>query len=406
MTTLAQYDRACAALAEATQIDEVLPLLDEFELVKLRAKQIKDHVLLARATEFQMRAERRLGEVIHEAQKAGLFRQGRQKEKSDGEDFSRPTLEEAGVDKTLAAKAKKRAEIPERDFELMVTAECEHIAADHATDVGGARSIMSSRLEPGDSADLFPTPPWATRALMDCVLPHLGVELPLRLVWEPACGFGHMAEVLCEYSRHVTATDKYEWGYGTVKDFLAPIELSKTTEWIITNPPFREKALQFVDRALAVADNVAMFFRSQWAVEGIERYEQIFRDTPPTLCAFFVERVNLCKGRWNPSGTTATAYCWLVWLKDRAPQPTFWIPPGQRERLTYGDDTHRFTQHPVQKKNHQPAADHESPAVVEPAPTPPPGPSGAGSSFSEVIDIPEFLQRKGGANNVASSSGA
>ena len=52
----------------------------------------------------------------------------------------------------------------------------------------------------------------------------------------------------------------------------------------------------------------------------------------------------------------------------------------------------------------EPAADHESPAVVEPAPSPPPGPSGAGSSFSEVIDIPEFLQRKGGANNVASSS--
>jgi len=94
-----------------------------------------------------------------------------------------------------------------------------------------------------------------------------------------------------------------------------------------------------------------MFVRLQW-LESVGRYETIFRDHPPTLIAFFAERVNLCKGRWEPDGTTATAYIWLVWIKGAAPRPPFWIPPGQREALTQPDDAERFTAHPVIKKQH------------------------------------------------------
>jgi hypothetical protein len=163
-----------------------------------------------------------------------------------------------------------------------------------------------------------------------------------------------MAEVLREYFQDVTATDVFDYGYGpSGNDFLhsATIIPKHDRDWIITNPPFGDKAIQFVLRALDLATvGVAMFFRSQWAVEGIERYESIFRDRSPTLCAFFVERVNLCKCRWDPDGTTATAYCWLVWVKDKAPLPTFWIPPGCREGLTKPDDAERFTAHPVIKR--------------------------------------------------------
>jgi hypothetical protein len=47
-----------------------------------------------------------------------------------------------------------------------------HPAAEIA--VNGARAIMASRLEPADGLDFFPTPPWATRSLMERVLPDLG----------------------------------------------------------------------------------------------------------------------------------------------------------------------------------------------------------------------------------------
>jgi DUF3102 family protein len=220
--------------------------------------------------------------------------------------------------------------------------------------IGGARSIMSERHEPDDSLDYFPTPPWATRALIERVFDRLGVHgLSAELAWEPACGEGHIAEVLTEYFAAVSASDVFDYGYGSVTDFLAQDHLVgqiPQADWIITNPPFNQKALEFVDRALALAPNVAMFFRSQWAVEGIDRYERLFRDRPPTLCAFFVERVNLWKGQWVPDGTTATAYCWLIWIKGRKPLPTFWIPPGCQGELSRPDDAERFITHPVTRR--------------------------------------------------------
>lgn len=224
----------------------------------------------------------------------------------------------------------------------------------------GARSIMSSRAEPDDSLDFFPTPPWATRALVERVLmnPDLGLLSgrdpgAALTTWEPACGEGHQAEVLREYSHDVLASDVFDYGYGDrTIDFLNDLEVQAEVErdLIVTNPPFGDKSEAFVLQALRLARfGVAMFVRLQW-LETVGRYERIFRDHPPTLIAFFAERVNLCKGRWEPEGGTATAYVWLVWIKGMKPRPPFWIPPGCREALTKPDDAVRFTQHPVLKR--------------------------------------------------------
>lgn len=207
---------------------------------------------------------------------------------------------------------------------------------------------MASRLKAKNDLDPFWTPPFATRALCEIVLPYRLDVLRRYRVWEPACGEGHMAEVLREYFRDVYASDIHDWGYGSTipRDFLDASQ-EREADWIITNPPFGKKTLPFVLRALDVArEGVAMFLPLRW-IEGVERYEKLFRDQPPTLFAPFVERVPLCRGRWNPEGGTATAYCWLVWLKDaqgriEPPRPTFWIPPGQRRLLTRPDDRARF----------------------------------------------------------------
>jgi hypothetical protein len=229
--------------------------------------------------------------------------------------------------------------------------------------VNGARAIMAGRLEPDDSLDYFPTPPWATRALLEDVLPHLGIDPhDLGRVWEPACGEGHISGVLAEYGCESTATDIFDYsvdgrqppGWAGKLDFLVRSQYVRlddrfgiSADWIITNPPFGDKILPFVrDAILYARAGVAMFVRQQW-LEGIERYEDLFANTPPTLYAQFAERVNLCKGRWDPAGTTATAYCWLVWIKDMAPQPVYWIPPGRRSEHFRADDEARFTAHPV-----------------------------------------------------------
>ena len=267
----------------------------------------------------------------------------------------------------------------------------------------GARAIMGSRQEPEDSADYFPTPPWATRALCEHILPRYANSRSSS-VWEPACGEGHMAEVLTEYFGKVYATDLHEYGYGAGESDFLDENTDLGADWIITNPPFGDLTEQFVLRARERARvGVAMFVRLQW-LESVGRYEAIFRDNPPTLIAFFAERVPLKKEEFNPKGSTATAYIWLVWRKGLQPQAPFWIPPEQRKLLTRPDDAERFTAHPVRRRANEESVSASSvsaeiagpPTSVEPAPDlPPPGvPSGAGSpSSDDDLEIPEFLRR-------------
>lgn len=358
MTMLVQYERARAALAEATRIDEVMSIRDEMAHAKLYARQIKDRELMAEAAEIQMRVERRLGVLLDAAEAAGeLAQRGRQPKSSDPEHLPPVTLAELGVDRKLAATAKRTASISEQAFEAMVAAKRRQVVAGRPINlnpqINGARTVMGSRVEPDDSLDYFPTPPWATRALVEHVFPQLGVRdhVGRQSAWEPACGEGHIAEALREYFADVVATDIHPYGYGEVHDFLDD-DVSGGEDWIITNPPFGDKAEAFVNKALRLARvGVAMFMRMQW-LDSIGRYERIFLRTPPTQIVFFAERVNLCKGRWDPEGGTATPYIWLVWLKDRAPVAPFWIPPGQREALAKADDVERFTAQPVIRKDH------------------------------------------------------
>ena len=58
-----------------------------------------------------------------------------------------------------------------------------------------SHAVMAQRNEPKDSPDDFPTPPWATRALLEHVLDDKATLRDMTCL-EPACGAGHMARVL------------------------------------------------------------------------------------------------------------------------------------------------------------------------------------------------------------------
>lgn len=213
----------------------------------------------------------------------------------------------------------------------------------------GHTAVMASRHEAPDSLDMFPTPPWSTRALCEHVLGGwFGAS-----VWEPAAGEGHMSEVLLEYFSTVYASDVHDYGRGyAVGSFVG--EGADVARWpdgddnggpdfIITNPPFN-LAVEFAERGLREANiGVALLLRSVW-MESKDRYERIFRDRPPTTIAVFCERVPMTKGRWDPEASTATSYAWFVWRKAEMGQGTrlVWIPPGQRQALERPDDRKRF----------------------------------------------------------------
>lgn len=196
-------------------------------------------------------------------------------------------------------------------------------------------AVMQQRSEPHSSLDDFPTPPWATRALLD----HISMDIELRewTVREPAANRGHMVKPLSEYFGAVEASDIFDYGSGfPVQDYLFGTDPAPV-DWTITNPPFR-LAEQFIARALRTSTfGVAMIVRSAF-LEGVGRHRDLFSKTPPSYILQFSERVVMHKGKLSAKGSTATAYCWLVWLKwDRDGTSFDWIPPC-RKRLERAED--------------------------------------------------------------------
>jgi len=191
-----------------------------------------------------------------------------------------------------------------------------------------SHAVMAQRSEPRDSLEDFPTPCWATRALLE----HVPVIDPGQFIWEPACNRGYMAAPLWEYGHDVWATDVHDYGQlSKPQDFLIPLHPEPVVDWVITNPPFR-LAQQFIERALDVSlKGVAIFIRTTF-LEGVGRYNNLFSKRPPTLVAQFSERVVLHKGKVTATGSTATAYCWVVWCHNETnPTELIWIPPCRKQ---------------------------------------------------------------------------
>lgn len=205
-------------------------------------------------------------------------------------------------------------------------------------------AVMAQRHEPGDSLDDFPTPPWATRALIEHVI---GTEKAAGLhCLEPACGRGYMAVPLREYFGQVTATDVALYGFAPPKNFLDYAE-GEDFDWIITNPPFR-LAEEFVLHALPRARRgVAMLVRTVF-IESVGRLERLFAVHPPTAVAQFAERVPMVKGRLDQKASTATGYAWVVWEKPLcATTQLRWIPRCRKELERPSDYLPEFLANPV-----------------------------------------------------------
>ena len=80
------------------------------------------------------------------------------------------------------------------------------------------------------------------------------------------------------------------------------------------NPPYATIE-PFLIRALEIAqDKLIVLCRTQ-VLEGSGRYEKIFKENPPTDVYQYVDRIQCWKDGVKPAGTSAQAYCWLVWDK-------------------------------------------------------------------------------------------
>ena len=148
-----------------------------------------------------------------------------------------------------------------------------------------------------------------------------------KKVWEPACGGGHLCEVLKKHGHDVKTTDIVDRGYpGTVvKDFFDFTEEDVKREGardIITNPPVN-MARQFAEQALSISPKgtkVAMFTRLLF-LEGRDR-QLFFKLNPPKVVYVSSGRIACGKdGVFTPKEHSAVAYAWFIWEKGFKGEP-------------------------------------------------------------------------------------
>ena len=182
--------------------------------------------------------------------------------------------------------------------------------------------VANRRRQDAETNDYYATDPRAVELL----LAHEEFDRR-RCIWEPACGEGHISKVLSAHHYPVLSTDLIDRGYGTGGvDFLAtPTNVEPWDGDIITNPPYKfaqafaEKALELIPKG----KKVAMFLKLTF-LEGQARRD-LFRKYPPKTVYVSSARLE-CGKNGNFTGSSAVAYCWIVWQKGyKGPTKLKWI---------------------------------------------------------------------------------
>jgi hypothetical protein len=187
---------------------------------------------------------------------------------------------------------------------------------------GGFRPTIKRSADLG-GPDFFPTPRWATFALIDN-------EKFAGDIWESACGDGAMSKVLEQASDRVRSSDLYDRGFGESGiDFLAAASRAGN---IVTNPPYN-CAEGFVASGVKLAQRKFALLLRLAFLEGANRASTIFARNPPSRVWVFSERITFYMKGAKQAGSGTTAYAWFVWDKD-APSGTElkWFKPGYKAR--------------------------------------------------------------------------
>lgn len=194
---------------------------------------------------------------------------------------------------------------------------------DATYNINGAYKPTLKRFADLSGPDFFPTPRWATFALIDN-------ERFDGDIWESACGDGAMSKVLKETGRSVYSSDLYDRGYGDAgHDFL---KTDRVSDNIVTNPPYNA-AEQFVAQGIQkVRSKFALLLRLAF-LEGANRANTIFSHSPPSRVWVFSERITFYPAGAEVKGSGTTAYAWFVWDKSHAGQTELaWLKPGYKAR--------------------------------------------------------------------------
>lgn len=187
---------------------------------------------------------------------------------------------------------------------------------------GGFKPTIK-RLADLEGPDFFPTPRWATFALIEN-------EKFTGDIWESACGDGAMSAVLEETGCKVRSSDLYDRGFGEAGvDFLAA---SSRAENIVTNPPYNAAEGFVAIGTKSASRKFALLLRLAF-LEGANRANTIFAHIPPARVWVFSERITFYMKGAKQAGSGTTAYAWFVWDKNASTATELkWFKPGYKAR--------------------------------------------------------------------------
>lgn len=156
-----------------------------------------------------------------------------------------------------------------------------------------------------EKLDFYATEPLAVSKLLER-------ETFRNIVYEPACGQGHIAKVLLEYKYKVKATDIEYRGYGQGGvDFF---DVKENAFDIVINPPYF-CATEFIEHTLKISKQgvkIAMLFRLGF-LESKSRYK-LFKTYPPKKIYVFLSRIHCAKnGDFEKYKSGAISFAWFIW---------------------------------------------------------------------------------------------
>lgn len=197
--------------------------------------------------------------------------------------------------------------------------------------VGGYNGYVKNNKDREDN-DFYATPPEEVTNILELT----GFNLTGNIL-EPSCGAGHMMIPIKDYvekygfESSVVGSDIIDRGYqsnyvkyGEKYDFLSddyPFKNNIST--IVMNPPY-SLIEDFVIKALEIAeDRVILLARTQFA-ESQSRFENIFKNNPPTHIYQYVDRIACYKnGDFSKKQSSAQSYSWFIWEKKNMGETYF-----------------------------------------------------------------------------------
>jgi len=156
-------------------------------------------------------------------------------------------------------------------------------------------------------------------------------------ILEPCCGGGHMVQGIINHlektnnDKHIELTmrdyinrkpeillqsDNISIKSDFGLDFLSDDYPKEKYDYVIMNPPF-STIEPFVLRALELTKHKLIMFGRTKFIEGVNRYNNIFINHPPTRVYQYIERVVCAKnGDFTQKLNSIEANAWFVWDLD------------------------------------------------------------------------------------------